>query len=154
MLNNTRPNDKRKRILAAAGVLLVIFLTYDYFHPVGGGGPTPAVTTPSGLKYIDVKVGTGPSPKLGQEVSVHYVGTLMNGTKFDSSRDHGMPFSFVIGRGNVVKGWDEGVMTMKVGGERKLIVPSELGYGEKGSPDGAIPPDATLNFDVELIGVK
>jgi peptidylprolyl isomerase len=112
------------------------------------------ITTKSGLKYIEMKVGKGPSPKTGQDVTVHYVGTLMNGKKFDSSHDRGQPFTFTIGQGQVIKGWDEGVMTMNVGGKRKLIIPANLAYGPGGTPDGTIPPGATLNFEVELLGVK
>ncbi|MHC5595379.1 MAG: FKBP-type peptidyl-prolyl cis-trans isomerase [Nostoc sp.] len=111
------------------------------------------VTTPSGLKYEDLKEGTGATPKPGQTVEVHYVGTLENGTQFDSSRDRGQPFSFKIGAGQVIKGWDEGVSTIKVGGLRKLIIPPELGYGARGA-GGVIPPNATLIFVVELLGVK
>jgi peptidylprolyl isomerase len=110
------------------------------------------VTTPSGLKYVDVKVGNGASPVKGKQVKVHYTGTLENGKKFDSSVDRNEPFAFVIGVGQVIPGWDEGVMSMKVGGKRKLTIPSKLGYGERGA-GGVIPPNATLLFDVELLDV-
>jgi peptidylprolyl isomerase len=110
------------------------------------------VTTKSGLKYVDETVGTGASPKSGSKVTVHYTGTLTNGKKFDSSVDRGEPFSFNIGVGQVIKGWDEGVMTMKVGGKRKLMIPANLAYGARGA-GGVIPPNADLNFDVELLGV-
>lgn len=157
-MNGARPNKNVLAIVAAMG-LLVIYLIYDFYHPRAGshaadGGAEKVVTTASGLKYVDVKVGTGPSPQPGQSVSVHYTGTLTDGSKFDSSRDHGMPFTFVIGQNKVIKGWDEGVMTMKVGGQRKLIVPPDLGYGAQGTPGGPIPSNATLNFDVELLEVK
>lgn len=113
-----------------------------------------ATTTASGLKYIDEVVGTGASPKAGQQVTVHYTGTLTNGSKFDSSRDRNQPFTFVIGRSQVIKGWDEGVLTMKIGGKRHLIIPPDLGYGARGAGGGLIPPNATLIFDVELLGVQ
>jgi peptidylprolyl isomerase len=116
-----------------------------------------AVTTPSGLKYIDTKVGTGASPKTGQTCVMHYTGWLYEngkkGAKFDSSVDRGAPFEFPIGTGRVIKGWDEGVASMKVGGKRTLIIPPELGYGARGA-GGVIPPNATLLFDVELLGIK
>jgi peptidylprolyl isomerase len=115
-----------------------------------GGGKQ--VTTASGLKYVDVVVGKGAAPTAGKTVKVHYTGTLENGKKFDSSVDRKEPFSFIIGVGQVIKGWDEGVMTMKVGGKRKLIIPANLGYGARGA-GGDIPPNATLLFDVELLDV-
>ena len=108
------------------------------------------VTTASGLKYEDVKVGTGDTAESGQTVSVHYTGWLTNGTKFDSSKDRGQPFSFPLGGGRVIKGWDEGVRGMKVGGVRKLTIPPDLGYGARGA-GGVIPPNATLVFEVELL---
>lgn len=111
------------------------------------------MTTDSGLQYVDVVAGTGASPTKGKQVTVHYTGTLENGTKFDSSKDRGTPFTFTIGVGQVIKGWDEGVATMKVGGSRKLIIPSDLGYGARGA-GGVIPGNATLIFDVELISVE
>ncbi|MEY3867065.1 MAG: hypothetical protein RLZZ338_956 [Cyanobacteriota bacterium] len=111
------------------------------------------ITTPSGLKYIEIKEGDGATPKTGQTVEVHYTGTLENGTKFDSSRDRNSTFKFKIGVGQVIKGWDEGVGTMKLGGRRQLIIPPELGYGARGA-GGVIPPNATLIFDVELLGIQ
>jgi len=111
------------------------------------------ITTPSGLKYHDIVVGTGVSPQPGQTAVVHYTGWLTNGNIFDSSLDRGQPFEFPLGMGKVIKGWDEGVSTMKVGGKRKLTIPPELGYGAAGA-GGVIPPNATLIFEVELLGVK
>ena len=115
--------------------------------------PPQQITTSSGLKYVDLVIGSGESPKRGQMVTVHYTGTLENGSKFDSSVDRGQPYTFPIGMSRVIKGWDEGVMTMKIGGKRKLIVPPDLAYGPAGRPP-AIPPSATLIFEVELLGVK
>jgi peptidylprolyl isomerase len=130
--------------------------------------PTPApeaakkseskmIKTPSGLQYEDTKVGTGASPQKGQTCVMHYTGWLWEngakGKKFDSSLDGGTPFSFPIGQGRVIKGWDEGVATMKVGGQRTLLIPPDLGYGSRGA-GGAIAPNATLIFEVELIEIK
>ena len=114
---------------------------------------TKTVTTATGLMYEDLVVGDGGSPTPGQTVIVHYTGWLTNGTKFDSSVDRGQPFTFPIGQQRVIKGWDEGVMTMKIGGKRKLTIPPELGYGPRGA-GGVIPPNATLVFEVELLGLK
>jgi peptidylprolyl isomerase len=112
-----------------------------------------SVTLPDGLKYTDVKVGKGPMPRAGQTAVVHYTGTLLDGKKFDSSRDRGQPFEFPLGARKVIPCWDEGVATMRVGGRRKLVCPPALAYGERGYPP-VIPPNATLNFDVELLGVR
>lgn len=113
---------------------------------------TDIVTTDSGLKYKELQEGTGATPKKGQTVVVHYTGTLEDGTKFDSSRDRNQPFNFKLGEGQVIKGWDEGLSTMKVGGRRELIIPPELGYGARGA-GGVIPPNSTLIFDVELLRI-
>jgi len=140
--------------LAAAGFLKMGAIRAS----AQNGGRT--MTTASGLKIIDTKVGTGASPKTGQTCVMHYTGWLYDehakdhhGKKFDSSVDRNEPFEFQIGRGMVIKGWDEGVSTMKVGGKRTLIIPASLGYGARGA-GGVIPPNATLVFDVELLGVK
>lgn len=105
------------------------------------------------LKIEDTKIGEGQEVKSGDTVSIHYTGTLENGTKFDSSYDRNQPFETKIGVGDVIKGWDQGVIGMKVGGKRHLVIPPELGYGERGSPP-TIPPNSTLIFDVELLGIK
>ncbi len=114
-------------------------------------------TMPSGLQYEDLKIGTGESPKTGQTCVMHYSGWLWEngakGKKFDSSVDKGQPFQFPLGQGRVIKGWDEGVATMKVGGKRTLLIPPQLGYGARGA-GGVIPPNATLVFEVELLGIK
>jgi len=116
-----------------------------------------SMTTPSGLKITDTKIGTGATPQRGQTCVMHYTGWLYEngakGKKFDSSRDRGQPFEFPLGMKRVIGGWDEGVATMKVGGQRTLIIPPELGYGARGA-GGVIPPNATLIFDVELLDVK
>jgi len=111
------------------------------------------ITTASGLVYEDTVVGEGAEAVAGSYVSVHYTGCLSNGNKFDSSKDRDEPFEFPLGRGHVIKGWDEGVQGMKVGGTRKLTIPAELGYGARGA-GGVIPPNATLVFEVELLDVR
>ncbi len=140
-------------LLSRSSLMAIVVLTFS----LGVGGSmaesNQEVTTPSGLKYVDQVVGTGDAAAAGQNVSVHYTGWLENGKKFDSSVDRGQPFSFPLGAGRVIKGWDEGVQGMKVGGKRKLTIPSDLGYGSRGA-GGVIPPNATLIFDVELLGVR
>jgi hypothetical protein len=145
---------RRTRIVAAVVIFLLAAggAAYLFAPSLRGGGAGAAVTTPSGLKYTDVVVGTGPSPRPGQTAVVHYTGTLTDGTKFDSSRDKGQPYEFPLGRGTVIRGWDEGVATMKVGGRRRLVVPPALGYGPMPRP--GIPANSTLVFDIELLGVK
>jgi FKBP-type peptidyl-prolyl cis-trans isomerase len=111
------------------------------------------ITLPSGLRYADLAAGTGASPAAGDQVEVHYTGWLENGTKFDSSVDRGQPFVFPLGAGRVIRGWDEGVATMKVGGKRRLVIPPQLGYGDRGA-GRVIPPGATLIFEVELLRIN
>ena len=140
-------------IIAAAGILAMA----SALAPATAQTAGAAMTTPDGLKIIDTKVGTGPSPKTGQTVVVHYTGWLYEngakGKKFDLSVDRNEPFEFPLGMHRVIAGWDEGVATMKVGGKRTLIIPPELGYGARGA-GGVIPPNATLMFDVELLSIK
>lgn len=116
--------------------------------------PAKLQRTPSGLQYAIDQEGTGPAAVRGQIVTVHYTGWLMNGTKFDSSRDRGMPYEFPLGGGRVIKGWDDGVAGMKVGERRTLVIPPELAYGSAGFGGGLIPPGATLVFKVELVGTR
>ena len=117
------------------------------------GSSESEITTGSGLKYVDQVIGTGDLAEAGKTTTVHYTGWLENGKRFDSSVGRGQPFTFPLGAGRVIKGWDEGVAGMKVGGKRKLTIPPSLGYGSRGA-DGVITPNATLIFDVELLGVR
>ena len=117
------------------------------------GATMSQTTTASGLQYEDIKLGEGDPATAGKTVAVHYTGWLTNGKKFDSSKDRGQPFEFPLGGGRVIKGWDEGVQGMKVGGVRKLTIPASLGYGSRGA-GGVIPPDATLVFEVELLKIR
>ena len=150
-LHSPTGNNRNLRIAAAIVLILlaggvVAFLMYR--------GNTPAsaeVTTPSGLKITDFKVGDGPSPKMGQTVSVHYIGRLENGTEFNNSYNMGRPAQFKLGE--VIPGWNEGLQTMKVGGKRKLFIPSNLAYGPQGRPP-MIPPNSNLVFEIELLGIK
>ncbi len=151
----------KKALIAALGISLVASTVACLSNPAmskdSNDGTLLAqnnvVKTPSGLQYEDKVVGKGAAPRQGQTVVVHYTGWLTNGTKFDSSRDRNQPFTFELGAGRVIKGWDEGVASMKVGGRRTLTVPPHLGYGERGFGN-IIPPNSTLIFDVELLGIQ
>ena len=145
--------NKKARLVAILVViaLTVAAVTYLIVNRNSSNGGTEVVTA-SGLRYTDVTEGTGPMTQNGQMLTVHYTGTLQNGTKFDSSVDRGKPYEFRLGTGSVIKGWDEGLLGMKVGGKRKLVIPAALGYGARGTPN--IPPNSTLLFDVEVIDAK
>jgi peptidylprolyl isomerase len=147
----------RRLIAAGAAIATFSIVTASILTMTHDAAAQAPVTTPSGLQMTDTQVGTGAQPKAGQTAVVHYTGYLFDkgakGKKFDSSVDRGQPFEFPVGAGRVIKGWDEGVASMKVGGKRTLIIPPQLGYGERGA-GGVIPPNATLIFDVELLGVK
>jgi FKBP-type peptidyl-prolyl cis-trans isomerase len=157
------------KIIVIAAVLVVIVFAVTVLAQTAAHKPATAarpstaapskvtgdgVKTASGLQYWDIRVGTGVEAKTGSHVKVHYTGWLTTGKKFDSSVDAHTPFDFTIGQGDVIKGWDEGVTGMKIGGKRQLRIPPELGYGASGTPGGPIPPDATLIFDIQLLGVK
>ena len=153
------------KYLAAIAIVLAITTAFVLAQSTTKKSPAPnsnaptkvtgnGVRTPSGLVYWDIRVGNGEAAKEGSHVRVHYTGWLTNGKKFDSSVDAGKPFDFTIGNGEVIKGWEEGVAGMKVGGKRQLRIPAALGYGAEGTPGGPIPPNATLIFDVQLLGVQ
>lgn len=155
MLHNNRTEAMVTRFFKAFSYVfaLISFISINYGEKKMLTEGNKTITTPSGLTYTDIKEGTGQSPAIGNIVVVHYTGTLENGNKFDSSEDRNQPFRFPIGQGVVIKGWDEGVMTMKVGGERTLIIPAELGYGNREIP-GVIPANSTLIFNVKLLAIE
>ena len=142
----------------AKSIAVAMLLVFGAAASLGPMATAAQAAQPSGLKIIDVKRGSGAVAKAGQSVTVHYTGWLYvngaRGKKFDSSVDRGQPFTFALGAGNVIPGWDQGVAGMRVGGKRTLIIPPELGYGANGTPDGTIPPGATLIFDVQLLSVQ
>jgi FKBP-type peptidyl-prolyl cis-trans isomerase len=158
-----QPDDIMKSLFISLVILLLAGLSLTGARSRGAPGKernpstatkeNPIVKTASGLEFEELKEGTGDEAKKGDTVEVHYTGKLTDGKKFDSSVDRGQPFSFKLGVGQVIKGWDEGVAGMKIGGKRKLTIPPELGYGDRGA-GGVIPPKATLVFEVELLKVK
>ncbi len=145
--------NRQARIIAIIAVVALAAAAVTYLVANRSGSSGAEVTTSSGLRYTDEVVGTGATPQKGQTVTVHYTGTLVNGKKFDSSVDRGVPMQFRFGVDPMIKGWDEALMTMKVGGKRHLIIPPALGYGAVGRPPD-IPGNSTLVFDMELIGAK
>jgi len=148
------PADATTTIGPPAAAQLAVDNTKVPTTTVIDGKTVKLKSLPQGLEYYDIKIGTGASPKIGQTVSVQYTGTLLDGTKFDSSYDHGgTPIDFPIGVGQVIKGWDEGVPPMKIGGKRRLVIPAALAYGDN-PPTPTIPPGATLVFDIELVAIK
>jgi len=156
-----RAARKRKQWIGAIILIVLILATLVAINrdrlfpqsPIISEDNPNMVTTSSGLQYEDLVVGDGQEAKSGDLISVHYTGWLTDGTKFDSSKDRNQPFEFSLGAGMVIRGWDEGVAGMKVGGQRKLTIPANLGYGSRGA-GGVIPPNATLVFEVDLLGIK
>jgi FKBP-type peptidyl-prolyl cis-trans isomerase len=154
-----RAAKQRNQRLLIGGIILVVLVVIGYFaftalqNRNNTSSSGQATTTSSGLQVTDEVVGTGQEAKTGDTVSVNYTGWLADGTKFDSSYDRNQTFDFTLGAGNVIKGWDEGVVGMKVGGKRKLIIPPDLAYGASGYPP-VIPANATLTFEVELVAIK
>lgn len=146
--------NRQARVIAIIVVLVIAVSAIAYLiSKRGGGSSATEVTTATGLKYTDTVVGTGATPQKGQTLSVHYTGTLESGLEFDSSRRKGTPMNFKLGLDPMIKGWDQGIETMKVGGRRKLVIPSALGYGPQGRPP-SIPGNSTLLFDIELLSAK
>lgn len=139
-------------VVVIVAILVLVLKLSQNSGSTASNQPSPSPTPAVGLSITDVKVGTGAEAVAGKTVTVNYVGTLTDGTKFDSSIDRGQPFSFTLGAGQVIKGWDEGVAGMKVGGERKLVIPPSLGYGD--TAQGTIPANSTLDFDITLLDVK
>jgi FKBP-type peptidyl-prolyl cis-trans isomerase FkpA len=148
---------QRQRLILSAIVILIVviiaILAFRQFAPAGDTTDAETITTASGLQIQDLEVGAGPIAKSGDTVSVHYTGYLTDGTKFDSSLDRNQPFTFTLGSGQVIAGWDEGVAGMQAGGKRKLTIPPDLGYGSTGAGE-IIPPNATLVFEVELLEIN
>lgn len=147
---------RMKTLALAAALLVAAGFSACNKKSDAGGAAAPGAAAPQGgsLLIEDVKISGGDVATKGKTVSVHYTGVLTNGTKFDSSLDRGQPIMFALGTGQVIKGWDQGVEGMKVGGKRKLTIPPDLAYGARGTPGGPIPPNSTLVFDVELVAVK
>ena len=148
-----RQRNTRIAVIAVIVLAVLSIAGFSLFSSRQKGATDNMTTTASGLKYEDLVVGTGNAVTAGNTVSVHYTGWLTDGTKFDSSVDRNMPFEFTVGARMVIAGWDEGLVGMKVGGKRKLIIPPNLGYGEAGA-GGVIPPNATLVFEIELLEIK
>jgi FKBP-type peptidyl-prolyl cis-trans isomerase len=141
-------------IVGAIALVIIAILAFVVINRIIKSNQNKGmITTPSGLKYQDLVVGTGQEAKSGDSVTVNYTGWLDDGTKFDSSIDRNQPFTFTLGTGGVIQGWDEGVVGMKVGGKRRLVIPPDLAYGSQGA-SGVIPPNATLTFEVDLLSIK